>query len=104
MDTLMTPDEVAHRLRLSRRTVIGWLQAGRISGVKVGNRWRIRADQLDSLVQDSAGYREASEWLEADISGELPPYDWGPLGEPALQTVEIVAGEGLMIRKRSSVD
>ncbi len=104
MDILLTPDEVAHRLRLSRRTVIGWLQAGRISGVKVGNRWRIRADQVDSMIQDSSANFEASEWLDADISGELPPYDWGPGGIPALQPVEVLDGEGPMIRKRSSGD
>ena len=50
LEDLLTPEEVAGRLRLSRRTIIGWLQDGRIAGLKVGNRWRIRADQVDSLI------------------------------------------------------
>lgn len=63
--------------------------------MKGGNRWRIRADLVDSIVQDPTGNCEASEWLEADMSDELPPYDWGPGGVPTLQVVEILDGEGL---------
>lgn len=95
MEVLLTPEEVAHRLRISRRTVIGWLQAGRIAGVKVGNRWRIREAQVDRLVREPSG--EDREWLESDLAPPLPPYDWGADGEPEGYPVAYRPGRGLVI-------
>ncbi len=51
MGDLLSPEEVAARLRLSRRTVIVWLQRGKLPGIKVGSRWRVRADDLDAFVE-----------------------------------------------------
>lgn len=50
MVELLSPKEVAERLKLSRRTVIVWLQQGRLPGIKVGNRWRVRADDLTLIL------------------------------------------------------
>lgn len=40
---------------------------------------------------------EAQEWLEADLSGELPPYDWGEIGMPQGKPVKYMPGQGLVI-------
>ena len=50
---LLTLDEAASRLRVSRRTAARQLNAdGPLSqiGVKVGNQWRFREDALEALV------------------------------------------------------
>jgi len=96
VDVLLTPDEVASRLRLSRRTIVGWLQEGRLTGIKVGNRWRVRAETVDEMMRDTQTNQDKT-WLEQDIGGALPPFDWGPEGEPVLQTIEFRTGTGLVI-------
>ncbi len=98
MEALLTPEEVARRLRISRRTVLGWLQAGRLRGVKVGNRWRVEEGRVGELVRDPQVVdSETQEWLGAPLSDDLPPYDWGSLPEPRLLKVEYRADDGLVI-------
>ncbi|ATY83868.1 hypothetical protein CVV65_01860 [Kyrpidia spormannii] len=45
--------------------------------------------------------REATEedgaWLESDLGGELPPYDWGPEGPPKGKPVRYVPGVGPVV-------
>lgn len=36
-------------------------------------------------------------WLEAEMGGEWPPYDWGPGGPPAGRPVRWVSGRGLVV-------
>ena len=98
MEALLTPDEVARRLRISRRTVLGWLQAGRLQGVKVGNRWRVEEGRVGDLIRPPQVVdAESEDWLGAPLSDELPPYDWGNEPEPRLLKVEYRAAEGLVI-------
>jgi excisionase family DNA binding protein len=52
MQTFLTPDEVAHELRLNRRTIIAWLQKGKLPGVKVGGRWRVTREDLDRFIAE----------------------------------------------------
>ncbi len=56
MKTVLTPDEVAKALGLSRRTVIGWLESGKIPGIKVGNRWRVKEEDLDKFIDEPNMY------------------------------------------------
>ena len=53
LDTLMTLDEVAAYLRLSRDTVYRMVQKGKIPASKVGTQWRFRKIEVD-------------QWLEAN--------------------------------------
>jgi hypothetical protein len=39
----------------------------------------------------------ASAWLDADLAGDLPEYDWGEAGIPVCQPVRFVPGEGLVV-------
>jgi excisionase family DNA binding protein len=47
MNHIMTLEEVASYLRLSRDTVYRLTQAGTIPAAKVGNQWRYRKEEVD---------------------------------------------------------
>lgn len=50
-DRLLTPSEVAERLRVNREVVYKWLQSGKMKGIRVGRLWRIRSSDLDAFLQ-----------------------------------------------------
>lgn len=43
---LLTAEEVADYLRFDVQTVMLWLKQGELKGVKMGNRWRIKAEDV----------------------------------------------------------
>ena len=51
MDNLMTPEQVAEKLQVKRRTVISWLQHGKLQGVRVGNLWRVKPEQVEQFIK-----------------------------------------------------
>jgi excisionase family DNA binding protein len=78
-DELLTPEEVAERLRVSRPTVYAWLKMGRLRGLRAGKAWRIRPDDLSAFLQPDGtpettaeqairkySREEILEFLEAD--------------------------------------
>lgn len=56
MKTVLTPDDVAKALGLSRRTVVSWLESGKMAGIKVGNRWRVKEEDLDKFIDEPNMY------------------------------------------------
>ncbi len=135
---LLTPDEVASRLQISRLTVISHLRSGALKGIKVGRLWRVSEEDLAAFlrasgprdwqpVRDAASVQPYADktthgettaeaisrtsdtpnkcqdvdirWLEADLGGPLPPYDWGPKGVPFPTPVRYVPGVGLVIER-----
>lgn len=48
---IMTPEEVADYLRLTRETVYRNLRQGRIPGIKVGSQWRVSRAALESALR-----------------------------------------------------
>lgn len=50
-EDLLTPSEVAERLRVNREVVYKWLQSGKMKGIRVGRHWRIRSSDLDAFLQ-----------------------------------------------------
>ncbi len=56
MKKVLTPDEVAGSLGLSRRTIVGWLESGKLSGIKLGNRWRVKEEDLDKFIDEPNMY------------------------------------------------
>jgi excisionase family DNA binding protein len=52
-DRLLTLKEAAEVLRLSPRTVRGYLQRGEIEGRLVGGRWRFRRADLDAFCESA---------------------------------------------------
>ena len=53
MDPLMTLEEVAAYLRLSKDTVYRMAQAGKIPASKVGTQWRFRGSEVDAWLEDN---------------------------------------------------
>ena len=53
----LTVEEVAARLRVTPRTVRGWLQDGRLSGRNIGGRagWRVRQEDVDAFMESLEG-------------------------------------------------
>lgn len=47
---LLTPEEVAERLKVSRETVLRWLRNGELKGVKAGKLWRVREEDLQEFI------------------------------------------------------
>ena len=50
-DQLLTPEEAAARLKMSRLTIGDWLRSGKLRGVKVGRLWRVRESDLESFLK-----------------------------------------------------
>ena len=81
MPELMTVDEVADYLRVTKQTIYRLLWLGRIPASKVGHQWRFRKDSIDEwlrqepvarktcilVVDDDKGIRD----LFADVLSEL---------------------------------
>jgi len=51
LDNLLTPTEVADKLRISVYTVKNYLRKGIIKGIKVGDLWRVREEDLEEFVK-----------------------------------------------------
>ncbi len=51
--SLLTLNEAADRLNISRSTMLRWLKTGKIAGVKMGRDWRIDPDDLDRFIEAS---------------------------------------------------
>jgi excisionase family DNA binding protein len=58
MEELLTPATVAQVLGKSRLTIIRWLRAGALKGIKVGKSWRVRPADLDAFIQRLAEQEE----------------------------------------------
>ncbi len=51
---LLTIEDVAEMLKVSKRTVYEWIRAGKLEAVKAGSLWRISEEALqDFLVKGS---------------------------------------------------
>ena len=46
LPTMYSPDEVAERLKVSRRSVYQWLNSGKLNGLKAGQYWRITEEEI----------------------------------------------------------
>jgi len=51
---LYTPEEVAKRLKVSRRAVYQWLTTGKLVGMKAGQGWRITEEDLIAFMKSNA--------------------------------------------------
>jgi hypothetical protein len=44
---------------------------------------------------------ESQRWLEADLGGDLPEYDWGPAGIPEDKPIRYEPGTGLVVESKT---
>jgi excisionase family DNA binding protein len=49
-ERVYTPEGAAEALMVSSKTIREWLRTGKLKGVKVGRRWRIRERDLEELL------------------------------------------------------
>lgn len=49
-DELLTVNEVAQILKIHPFTIRLWLKQGKLSGVKIGGRWRVRRSALEGFI------------------------------------------------------
>jgi len=49
-DEVLTPDEAAQLLKVSKKTLLRHARAGRIPGAKLGRMWRFRRTELLELL------------------------------------------------------
>ena len=54
-DKIMTIEELAEYLKVSRSTLYKLLQDGKLPGQKVGKRWRFHQDAIDEWVKSGTG-------------------------------------------------
>lgn len=57
MEKLMTLEEVAEYLRLSKDTVYCMANTGKLPGSKVGNQWRFRKEDVDRWFEKNKNIR-----------------------------------------------
>ncbi len=50
-DQLLTPEEAAARLKISRLTIGDWFRSGKLKGIKVGRLWRVRESDLETFLK-----------------------------------------------------
>ena len=51
-EKLLTPDQVAERLQMSKLTIMDYLRKGKLKGVKFGRIWRIREEALEEFIKE----------------------------------------------------
>jgi len=51
-EELMTIDELADYLKISRRTIYEWLKTRRIPAVKLIGQWRFKKDKIDAWINN----------------------------------------------------
>jgi excisionase family DNA binding protein len=50
VDQLLTPEQAAERLLVTKKTIVEWLRSGQLKGRKAGRLWRIRERDLDAFL------------------------------------------------------
>jgi len=56
-DKLLTIKEVAEYLRVSERSVLRYIEAGRLKAIKVG-WWRIKEKELEKFLKDNLSIKK----------------------------------------------
>ncbi len=51
-EKLLTPEQAAERLQISVFTLKDYLRKGKLRGVKIANRWRIREEALEEFINE----------------------------------------------------
>ncbi|MEO1402424.1 MAG: hypothetical protein AAFV72_14445 [Cyanobacteria bacterium J06635_1] len=57
-----------------------------------------------SASSDSTLDEESKTWLEADMTDELPEYDWGPAGIPEGLPIAYTPGQGITILEANTIE
>jgi excisionase family DNA binding protein len=67
-DDFLTVPEVAERLRMTAMTIYRWIEDGKLPAVQIGKHYRIKASDLDAVLDSSrVGAGRGDPW-----GAELP--------------------------------
>jgi len=61
MSEFVRPKEVAERLGVSKHTVIRLIERGVLSGIRVGDQYRIRKESVERLINPDIERQESNE-------------------------------------------
>jgi excisionase family DNA binding protein len=59
VERLITPEDAADRLAVSKSTILDWLRSGQLKGVKAGRLWRLRERDLAAFLKEPEPARDA---------------------------------------------
>lgn len=59
-DEIMTLKDVAEYLKIAEKTLYGYVQKGRIPGIKIGSAWRFRKAEIEAWLDDQRKLTEES--------------------------------------------
>jgi excisionase family DNA binding protein len=51
-EQMLTTAQVAEKLQVTQKTVVGWIQAGKLTAYKLGRLWRIRENDLEAFLEE----------------------------------------------------
>lgn len=75
-EKLLSPQEVAEELAVTKRTVYNWLRSGKLHGKKFGGVWRVHAREVAILPESSDEPSSALSEVEVGPAA-VPPADTG---------------------------
>jgi excisionase family DNA binding protein len=53
LEQYITPQEVADRLKVPRRTVMDWIYVGKLPAIKAGKKWRVKEADVVAFIEAS---------------------------------------------------
>lgn len=74
---VLTVDEIARYLRVSRTTICRWCVQGRLPAFRIGRGWRVQREDLEQYIKHAMA---GGELAQDDPLTRLPA-DWTPDGE-----------------------
>lgn len=54
-----TPAEIAELIGFKKRTIVRWLQTGKLRGIKIGKQWRVRHKDFAEFLEQQSHRRES---------------------------------------------
>lgn len=67
LPTLYSPEEIADRLKVSRRSVYQWLNSGRLNGLKAGQYWRITEEDVIGFMKQQKRSQKQQQQNESGL-------------------------------------
>jgi len=64
MEKLLTTQEVADYLGLTRRTIYTYIENKTLPAVKIGKEWRVKKTELEAFINRGSGEIKEKEALE----------------------------------------
>ncbi|PDW01825.1 helix-turn-helix domain-containing protein [Candidatus Viridilinea mediisalina] len=61
LSQILTVEEVAIYLRVSRATVCRWCSSGKLPAFKIGKGWRVQRGELEGFIREQRGHDQMSD-------------------------------------------